>query len=362
MNNFKKITAFILSLTLVLIPLNAEKMNNVKAESSSVIPDGEYSAYKAGLNYPNSTEELVLADGDYLTADKQNGAEWSFDTKSDSKYNIKLVFAPTDENTNIYKYSLFIDNSLPFKSCEELKLRTYWEDDGGIRTLTNGDQVNPLQKCITEFTEQTVSDPDGIENSPYEFMLSAGRHTIKIVSLGKAFKIQRIILSPVEEIKKYSEVSQEYKNYKNYDGKQIVIEAENALYKNEYSLTSKSDNSTAGISPSSPTNSLINYIGGTNWKEQGTEIVWNLDVKKDGLYKVGFAFKQSYVTDGLVYRNLKIDGKTPFYEAGNRPFAYSSKWQFEEFKDEEGSDYLIYLTAGSHKLSLSVTLRYRRGL
>ena len=133
-------------------------------------------------------------------------------------------------------------------------------------------------------------------------MLSAGKHTIKIVSLGKAFKIQRIILSPVEEIKKYSEVSQEYKNYKNYDGKQIVIEAENALYKNEYSLTSKSDNSTAGISPSSPTNSLINYIGGTNWKEQGTEIVWNLDVKKDGLYKVGFAFKQSYVTDGLVYQ------------------------------------------------------------
>ena len=356
MNNLKKITAFILSLTLILIPLNAEKMNNVKAESSSVIPDGEYSAYKAVLNYPNSTEELVLADGDYLTADKQNGAEWSFDTKSDSKYNIKLVFAPTDENTNIYKYSLFIDNSLPFKSCEELKLRTYWEDDGGIRTLTNGDQVNPLQKCITEFTEQTVFDPDGIENSPYEFMLSAGKHTIKIVSLGKAFKIQRIILSPVEEIKKYSEVSQEYKNYKNYDGKQIVIEAENALYKNEYSLTSKSDNSTAGISPSSPTNSLINYIGGTNWKEQGTEIVWNLDVKKDGLYKVGFAFKQSYVTDGLVYRNLKIDGKTPFYEAGDIPFAYSSKWQFKEFKDEEGNDYLIYLTTGSHKLSLSVTL------
>ena len=356
MNNLKKITAFILSLTLILIPLNAEKMNNVKAESSSVIPDGEYSAYKAVLNYPNSTEELVLADGDYLTADKQNGAEWSFDTKSDSKYNIKLVFAPTDENTNIYKYSLFIDNSLPFKSCEELKLRTYWEDDGGIRTLTNGDQVNPLQKCITEFTEQTVFDPDGIENLPYEFMLSAGKHTIKIVSLGKAFKIQRIILSPVEEIKKYSEVSQEYKNYKNYDGKQIVIEAENALYKNEYSLTSKSDNSTAGISPSSPTNSLINYIGGTNWKEQGTEIVWNLDVKKDGLYKVGFAFKQSYVTDGLVYRNFKIDGKTPFYEAGDIPFAYSSKWQFKEFKDEEGNDYLIYLTAGSHKLSLSVTL------
>lgn len=55
MNNLKKITAFILSLTLILIPLNAEKMNNVKAESSSVIPDGEYSAYKAVLNYPNST-------------------------------------------------------------------------------------------------------------------------------------------------------------------------------------------------------------------------------------------------------------------------------------------------------------------
>ena len=111
MNNFKKITAFILSLTLVLIPLNAEKMNNVKAERASVIPDGEYSAYKAGLNYPNSTEEVVLGDGDYLTADKQNGAEWSFDTKADFKYNIKLVFAPTDEIINI-RFLLIIRSPL----------------------------------------------------------------------------------------------------------------------------------------------------------------------------------------------------------------------------------------------------------
>lgn len=75
------------------------------------------------------------------------------------------------------------------------------------------------------------------------------------------------------------------------------------------------------------------------------------------IYKVGFAFKQSYVTDGLVYRNLKIDGKTPFYEGGDIPICLFFKMAVKEFKDEEGNRInLIYLTAGASKLSLSVTL------
>ena len=80
-----------------------------------------------------------------------------------------------------------------------------------------------------------------------------------------------------------------------YDGKQIIIEAEEALYKNAYSLSSKSDQSTADISPSSASNAIINHIGGTTWNSAGSKIAWKVDVPKDGLYKLGIAFKQSFV-------------------------------------------------------------------
>ena len=163
------------------------------------------------------------------------------------------------------------------------------------------------------------------------------------------------MLAP-ETIEKYSVVSKQYSDYKKYDGKQIVIEAEKAFYKNAYALSSKSDQSTADISPSSAVHSVINHIGGSTWNNANSEIAWKVNVPKDGLYKLGIAFKQSYVTDGDVYRWLKIDGKTPFEEASNISFSYSTKWQFKEFADEKNNDYLIYLTEGEHELSLSVTL------
>ncbi|MBE6779343.1 MAG: extracellular solute-binding protein [Ruminococcaceae bacterium] len=371
MNRSRKIIAVIMLLVLIF-SVNAEVLyasHTHDKNNSDITANMEvYQDYKTDDKFEKATEIIELdaknslsggiltEDGTALKVTKGNAIEFSVNVPESAAYNIALSFAPLDEITENYKISLKIDGESPFSECNELILMALWEDDGEIRTLTNGDQVSPLQKHKEGFYLQKLMDDEGIERYPYEFMLSKGKHNIKIEAIGKDLLIEKVCFLPPEIVKSYSEVSKNYSNYEKYTGPQIVIEAENAAYKNAYSLSSKSDQSTADISPSSATNAIINYIGGTTWNTPGAEITWRVKVPKDGLYKLGIAFKQSYVTDGEVYRWLKIDGKTPFLEAQNINFPYSTKWQFKEFANDNKGDYLIYLTEGEHELSLAVTL------
>lgn len=374
MNRLKKITAFMMIFVLIL-SLSTEILYNATDNDDGGNHSGnteeynsDYQIYKSDKDFLKATEVIELTSENLVSsADieknakgfklaKGNTAKFSFNIPENGAYNIALSFAPLDDITENYEISLKIDGKFPFSACEELVLSSLWEDEGEIRTLTNGDQVNPLQKHKSGFALQKLVDSEGIELYPYEFMLSKGKHTVNIENQGKDFLLEKIVLIPPETVKPYSEVSKNYGNYEKYDGKQIVIEAEKALYKNAYSLSAKSDQGTADISPSSAVNAVINYIGGTTWNTPNSEITWKVDVPKDGLYKLGIAFKQSYVTEGEVYRWLKIDGKTPFEEASRISFPYSTKWQFKEFSDDKDGDYLIYLTKGEHTLSLAVTL------
>lgn len=143
---------------------------------------------------------------------------------------------------------------------------------------------------------------------------------------------------------------------KKYSGEPIIIEGEDAVMKSSMSLMAKSDNGSLSVSPSSATISLLNYIGGSTWKSAGDELVWEFEVPQDGLYKLGFSFKQADVVNGFVYRNLKIDGKTPFEEAENIKFDYSTAWQFGALETDGGEECLVYLEKGRHTLSMAAVL------
>lgn len=275
---------------------------------------------------------------------------------ADGEYEISIVFKPIEENTQAVEYSVKVDGEYPFSGAELLTAPVLYEDDGEKRTLSNGDQTAAAQKVKEGYFTSTAYDKTGVTLTPYSFNLTAGKHTVTIENLGDRFELSKVLLSKPEEVKSYKDLLNEYSQYKKYDGKQIVIEAEKPLYRNDYSLTAKADNGSADISPKSASHSLINYIGGSNWSSPFQELVWEIDVPEDGLYKLGFNFKQNAIINGNAYRWLKIDGKTPFAEATKIGFSYKTAWQYKDIADANGDAYLFYLTKGKHELSLSVTL------
>lgn len=335
------------------LPLYTTAQNgNSKAFTVELTP---YEHYLSENTYEPATESVSFACGQVLL---QKGDSYTFEvqTQKDALWNIAPQFSNYSAADDGYKISLLIDGKAPFDDCEKLRLHTIWKNEGEVRVLANGDEVNPSQSHIEGVMSENLSDNDGISAEPYLFALSAGQHTVTVVNLNNTFILNGLALNTPTQCSDYKSVSSQYGKTPYYDGEQIVLEAEKPLYKNAYDLTSRSDSGSASVSPSSPINSVINYIGGSTWSEPGQEIVWELNAPKTALYKIGFSFKQNTVSGGSVYRNLKIDGKTPFTEAGEIGFSYATKWQFNSFANENGEDYLILLEKGKHTLSLSVTL------
>ncbi len=347
--------------------------------SSAAADESGYTAYQQGAPAPGAASITVAADayaanassgvtpqqdqqyGTVYRLDDQSTASFTVNVPADGVYTVSPLFGNIVSTAEMYEIGFMIDGAYPFAACEELAFNVLWEDDGEIRELSNGDQVPATQKQVAGIVSRPLEDVDGIVRSPYEFKLTAGTHVLSVTAKGREFLLAGLRLDPPERLKSYEEVSAGYGNYNKYTGTPIVIEAEDAYIKSGYALSAKSDPSTADVTPHDAYQSLINYIGGDTWGQTGQEITWKVDVPETGLYKLGFAFKQGTITNGSVYRWLKVDGKTPFIEASEIGFGYDVGWQFQTLgeKDDEGKpvrDYLIYLEEGTRIFSLSVTL------
>lgn len=350
----------------------------IKGDNHTIadITSGGYSSYNDKISdKPNSTQEIVI-DASGFIADKSNAvvdsnkglitinsknntAVYSFTAQEDAVYNLNLFYYPTHSGTSDILIGIKIDGEYLFEETENLVCFRQWKNKTNEwRVDSLGDQFTSEQVQTDNLVKQTIFDDTGVQLDPYKFHLTKGKHTIEIILKEEEVSIQKIVFSPLENLKTYKDIEKLYKekNYKEYGGKNIEIEAEYADFKNKNSLTAKADGNSPDVSPTSITKSVVNYIGGENWSGPGQELTWKIKVKESGLYKLGFSYKQSYVLNGSVYRWLKIDGETPFEEARSLSFTYKSGWQNSFFSDSNGNPYLFYLEEGEHTLSLSVTL------
>ena len=339
--------------------------------------DKVYAKYKEeNSDFEYANEDIILDGGNYIAQEnseveiiaeyegKSNVIKWDsqkgsvtyeFDVPKDGIYNINLTYMQLPCQSKDIQIGMKIDGEYLFDGMETLFLPRLWTNKGDVRVDDKGDQISPEQAELSVYTTQPLTDKEGVAVKPYEFALTAGKHTITVEMQEEAFILANIALTAPERIESYSKVSANYKKSDYYSGSPIVIEGEVAEVKTSNSLIPKSDNSIS-VTPSNPRNLMINYIGSKNWSSVGQVLTWKVNIKQSGLYKLAFKFKQSDLVNGISYRSMKVDGKTPFAEAEAIAFGYKTNWQVSDFADENNNPYLIYLSKGDHELSFDVTL------
>lgn len=260
-----------------------------------------------------------------------------------------LYIAKSRENPIV---SLQIDGEYPFAKADRIEFSNNWVNDDKIRKDKEGNELAPKQLLSEQSVEAVAIDPTGMYETPYRINLASGTHKIKITVFQGEFSLSAVAFKMPEEAVPYSDWLKQ--NSITETAAYAVIEAENAVIKNDKTLIPLSDKTNADISPCDPVNKKLNYIGGSNWSTVGDSITWEFDCKSSGYYYLGFMYRQSEVLNGVSYRHLRIDEKTPFEEAGRVKFRYNSDWQYSEYGENE-NPYLFYLEEGKHTLSLTVT-------
>ena len=343
----------------VSLPVFAQNVGQNKFETGSdtalnniEIPVTDYIDNTTG----NSSTTDKYGSTAFLWESGKGTLNYEIEVPATATYNLMLTYATLKGNGIDIEIGITVDGKLPFDGADSIRFSRMWQNSvTEWKKTEKGDDITPEQVEYTGVITSLAMDDTGINVDPYALELSKGKHIIQITACGEPFVFIGLTLKAPEVIKNYKEIAPNENELKSTENaKSIIIEGENAIMKTSASILPKYDNTNVAMSPSSATSVRLNYLGG-GWSSANSQVSWEFEAKTSGYYKIGFHFRQSEVINGVSYRWLKIDGKTPFAEAKRISFPYDSGWQFNYLSDGENPCY-VYLKKGDHTLTMSATL------
>lgn len=315
-------------------------------------------------------ESSGTAYDEYISAySEENYSDADFTVDALEKENEKLSFTATVPVSGVYSFgmsyktdknirdnislSLSIDGKIPFNGADALELPRIWKISSDVRTDGLGNEFAAESSPCDEYRFGTARLVTNTKSQDVLLFLEKGNHSFSVGFTGDIIpEVNYVSFSAPEKTEKYSE-----KSVKKDSGKEsVVLEGEKATETSSKLINPKSDGMSSRVSPHDFKKAVLNYIGGDNWKTVGDSITWTTPEMKAGYYKIDFYYRQATQIGSNTYRSLRIDGKTPFEEAENISFAYCSDWENITYSNEDGNPYYIYLTEGTHEISLTVTM------
>jgi len=337
------------------------------------IPAGSFVRYEDSdmAAVPEIYKDYEGMSGDSVLTSENSLIEFEVDVANEGLYNLSVVYYPVPGKNSDIARSMFVDGELPFREMSMLTFPRVWSnyvdksyvnDDGvTVKVWAKDNQGNDVKSKaveIPEWQERYIYDYNGYITEALSLYLSAGKHTISMVSLKEPMLINKLVLNNQGSIKTYKEKLEEYSSMGAQDSsnKCITIEGEFASKTSSQMLYPQQDQSSPAVSPSDAKELLNNSIGGNSWRLVGQWIEWEFKVPETGLYNIALYDKQNFSRGVNVSRRISIDGEVPFDELSQYAFGYGQSWREDVISDSNGNAYKFYLTEGTHTLRMEAVL------
>lgn len=296
---------------------------------------------------------------DVLSTPEQGEVTWKINVEEAGLYNAKVRYFPIEGKSSAIQRELKINGAVPFEGTEYLVFDRIWDNaESGILRDENGNELRPRQVENPEWMTADFRDSEGYYNEPFLFYLEEGENDITFTSKREPMVIDYIEFYQYDEPAPYAEVVQHYDEQGISLGEDtfIKVQAQDAVRKSSPTLFPLSDRSSPTVEPYHVSKLRINTIGGSNWKQPGQWIEWEVEVEKEGLYQIALKRKQDLLRGIYASRRLTVNGDVPFKEMDIIRFNYNLNWQTDVLGTSDKENYLFHLKEGVNTIRLTVTL------
>lgn len=346
------VTIFSVFLSKTKKPANMPDLNNIIGQINSDTIAIDYDTYISLKSTAKQISETVKIEQSVIVGEG-NSKIFTVDV-NESLAAVKLTYRILSENNADGSCEIKINGERPFREAAEFVLKRNWLS-GENESDDRGNEYTVPLKESDEYITSVLSDASGLHLTPFKFYFKEGINSITVTSNKGDIEIKSIELVKYESVPSYKEVSKEYIN-KNKKVKTITVEAERPYFRTNASITELCDRSSVATVPTFKGIQRWNSLGGNGWSTVGQSVSFKVNVEEDGLYNIGFRYKNNFVSGLSTYRKLYIDGKIPFSEMEMVKFTYGNDWQSIKLSDEAGNAYLYELTKGEHIITIEVTL------
>ena len=315
----------------------------------------------AAIDYETNQSQITFEDS---IAVIEAGQSFTFDVNimTTARYHIGLSYRMDASFSTSPTIDITVDHLFLFNEMNDLPLPVKWHNE--IREESQrynrfGNELLPRTISNTGWYDEALVDPNGRYDEPLWFLLEAGTHDITITANNQDIRLDELTLFGIENQLTYTEYQALNEAYPTIEEEVITIEGQSIESKNDVEIKAGYYKG-AGMSPSSYRVNLLNMLDGGSMTRSGMTVDYAFEVETAGNYKISLDYLQTDMVGMTSARRIAIDGEVPFQELNHYLFPYVKKWTRMTLGNHEG-DYLFYLEAGEHVLSLSVTTAHLVG-
>ncbi|MCR5685184.1 MAG: extracellular solute-binding protein [Lachnospiraceae bacterium] len=382
-----KVTALLLAMLLMLSATAGNASPAAADDSSFAAPAGEasaivgtvsderlehnYTMVSAGYSFPDYSGEDVIwsmdtcmnSDGrNYLTVDTfgygpgtkaakleaGDSFDMTVEVPENGLYFIGFDYLSYDESILPIELSLKADGIYPFYEARSLKFETTWASRDTKSIDRYGNEIVVMPDKLKRWEYKDLSDSGYRYSAPLKVELAKGIHTLTIDVTEGHFLLGDLTLTAPKKPEAYT-------GSPAAEGDAlIIIEAEDFYLRNDSSIHAIGEYET-DISPTFVRETKLNTIDEASFSDAGQTITYLINADKAGYYNIALNYRQSEKSEFPVFVNYMIDGHVPNSEFENYPMTYTAKYKTETLKDGDGNKLSVYLEAGEHALSLTIS-------
>lgn len=312
-------------------------------------PQGDYASYIASVpekRYAGPELYFPAEEVAYLSEIDDDTASVTVNAPEDGLYAIAFEYRPEGNNVLQTVLAATVDGKACYEEMTALQANNVWESDGFPLDRYGNECVTMPVRNNETWQSAYLRPVTGRYTEPMLVYLAAGDHEVAFSCAESAISFRGVRLCPVPEISqpKLAEAT---------GTQMILIEAEQIQRRNNPNIRTAAAYNT-DLTPYSNNKKVQNYIEDASFRYGGSLVEYDFEVPEDGYYNVKLAYRQGDKDGFTVFRHIYIDGEIPNTDYADVPFAFTRAFVDNVLESP------LYLTKGSHRLGIEVSLEHTR--